>query len=653
MMSTAHSVEGLAAGGPVGPERPGGQGLDANQFASGDRAILAALTDPAIAGQVEFLSTYRAPAYEVWSKRGVVRFCRYYAEGGGYRYAIVEQIGENPIVRQEHGALLTVEEELSAAERSGSPAGDGASAFIAGAELSYRFAFEQISQLFDSPDAPDLIVHPTRFAAGRRPGQHGGLDVFQSRCPLVLSGPGVQHGVFAEAAKQVDIAPTIAHLLRLPLVDGRDSTGRTSSERGVPPDVYLARQDGRVLTEVLEEGPTRPKRAYLFLLDGLHNDELLARLEQDGDSLPNLRRLAARGASYRAGAVGNYSGAAWPAHNTIGTGAWCGHHGFVNSSFYRRARRELADPQGRQFETERELDHDVDTLYEAVHIRHGQWTGRPRGRGALTAAINTPCNRGAMHASLERRLVGDRERLKALTEELMADISPRWLTDGQAAVQREAVIDTRGTAQALLLFGEPEIPPPLFTFHALVLTEGAAHDYGPQSDGAREALTESDRRIGRILAMLDERGLFEETLFVVTSAHVLAAQDPAISGHQADWLVEHVVHGVACERFVYLHDLDVAFEDDGKAITITVRENDPDETGQRPPLAGALVCVTRPDADTLELSTDAHGRAVFAVSNVQEIAIRAEGFNARRFRGDGGEILPDLRAARYGGEGRA
>ena len=108
-------------------------------------------------------------------------------------------------------------------------------------------------------------------------------------------------------------------------------------------------------------------------------------------------------------------------------------------------------------------------------------------------------------------------------------------------MQREAVIDTRGTAQALLLFGDPDIPPPLFTFHELVLTDGAGHDYGPHSEGAREALDESDRRIGRVLAALDTRGLFEETLFVVTSDHGMTAQNLDVSGHQAAWLVENAV----------------------------------------------------------------------------------------------------------------
>jgi hypothetical protein len=412
------------------------------------------------------------------------------------------------------------------------------------------------------------------------------------------------------------------------------------------------------------------------VLDGLHQRELLARIECDDGSLPNLRRLAARGAIYRDGAVSSYPSSAWPAHNTIGSSAWCGHHGFINASFFRRAQREVVDLQGQRFETERGLDHDVDTLYEAVHIRHGQWTGRPGGRGALTAAINTPCTRGAMHASLERRLVGNPQKLKALTAELTADISSRWLADGQAALQREAEIDAHGTAQALLLFSDPEIPPPTLTFHALGLTACAGHAYGPHSDGAGEALEESDRRIGRVLAALDARDLFDETLFVVTGGGDTSAQDPADPSQPAKWLVEHAVRGVACDSFVYLRDLDVKLAFESHKTVVTVRENDPNDTGKRLPVCQAEVEFIDPGRYVARVQTGHDGQAIFTPINVTigtvrrsaatidgehttavdfrsftEVEVRAEGFNTRQFRRNGGEILPDIRAALYGDGG--
>jgi phosphonoacetate hydrolase len=634
----------------VGPERAGGQGLDANQRASGDRAILAALTDPAIAAQVDLVITCRDDGYEAWSKRGMVRFCRYYAPDGGYRYEVVEQIGINPIERQAHDALITVATELAAAARSGSPPGDGARAFIKAEELTYPFAYERISQLFDSPDAPDLVIHPACFAAGRQPGQHGCLDVVQSRSPLILSGPGINHGRAESAARQVDIAPTIARLMGFPLIDGRDITGRTATERGVAPDVYLRRQDGRVLEDAITAAPAAtPERAYIFLLDGLHNGELLERLAFDDGSITNLRRLVTEGVIFPAGSVTNFPSITWPSHNAIGTGAWCGHHGIVNPNYYDRAAGTPVDPQGRQFETEQHLHPDVETLYEAFHRIYGRWDGRRGGTGAFTAAINEPCNRGAVHASLERRLGGDREQLKAITSELLADISPRWIEDGQDAVQRESVVDTRGVAQAVQLFRDESHPAPAFTFHELVLTDGAAHDYGPHSDGARAALDESDRRIGRVLAALDERGLLKSTLFVVTSDHGMAVQDLSVSGNQAAWLVEHVVAGRAHERFVYLNDLDVCFERADRDLTVVVCANDVDTAGINAPIVNAGAFVRLNGVTVSGATSGEDGRIDLGeVPDGAEVFVTADRYNSRLFRADGTEPLPILAGSLYG-----
>src|SRR3989337_3712864 len=96
------------------PERPGGQGLDVNQEESGNRAITALLTDPVRGPQTDLVITYRdgpdgQGAYEVWAARGMIRFQRFYDEGGaqtggrpsGYAYRLIERIGEDPIGNQD------------------------------------------------------------------------------------------------------------------------------------------------------------------------------------------------------------------------------------------------------------------------------------------------------------------------------------------------------------------------------------------------------------------------------------------------------------------------------------------------------------------------------------------------------------------------
>src|SRR5258708_36876873 len=85
----------------LGPERRGGQGLDPHQYDSGDATILALLAQSPAADFVDLAITWRADAYEVWSRRGMIRFKRFADQRGGLSFEVVEQIGENPIANQD------------------------------------------------------------------------------------------------------------------------------------------------------------------------------------------------------------------------------------------------------------------------------------------------------------------------------------------------------------------------------------------------------------------------------------------------------------------------------------------------------------------------------------------------------------------------
>jgi arylsulfatase A-like enzyme len=645
------------------PERPGGQGLDANQEESGNRAIAALLTDHVRGSQTDLVITYRdgpdgQGAYEVWAARGMIRFQRFYDDGGGYAYRVAEQIGEDPIANQDPAALATLAQELEAGAKSGHSGTDPAQAFVEPEHLSYPLAMERIAQLFDSPNAPDIVISPRSYAFGRQPGQHGALDVVQSRAPLVLSGPGVRAGVTDAVCAQVDVAPTLALLLGLPLIDGMDSSGRTSSERGVPPDVYLKRQDGRPVEEILDgdgNGELRrsPERVYIMLLDGLSNTELQERLEKDAESVPNLRRLVEGGVMFRYGTAVNFPTITWPSHNALGTGAWCGHHDIVNPAYYLRETRQTVAPQAMQFDTAKFLSDGVETLYEAVHRAFGRWDGK---RGALTASINEPCTRGAAHASLERRLVGDAERIREFSHARYEDTSTRWREDGQEGVYRYSRIDTQGLAQAMMLFGDEDHPPPKFTYQEFALTDAVGHDYGPHADAIRTALIETDKRIGEIMSLMEQRGLLESTLFVVTADHGMAPIDTSLAANQVQAVLDAGLKAVVPAPLVYLLDMDVTLEAamDGRTVTVTVLENDADIHGEKPPVAGAEVRVLGEHAAVLaETMTDAFGVAglplpVDADPAKLIVSIHSERFNPRHLRLDGTNVVEELRERLYG-----
>lgn len=657
-MTTKHRPPHTAT--PVAPERLRGQGLDENQYESGDRAIHAILTDPTAGPQTDMVFTYRDGAYEIWAARGMVRFQRTYAaDGQGYEYNVIEQIGENPVENQDRRALSTIAEELAAAKASGFPGIDANTAYVEPEHNSYPFAYERISQLFDSPNAPDLAVNPKAYAFGRQPGQHGALDAIQARSPLVFSGPGVKHGTMIDApSRQIDIAPTIARLMGFPLVDGADITGRTSYDRGVAPDVYLKRQDGRVLEELLDPASdARPERVYILLLDGQSNSELKHRLAEDADAIPHLRRIVRNGAMLEHGSFTNFPSITWPSHNAIGTGAWGGHHDIVNPTYYLRETREVVTPQGQQFETAKFLGDGVETLYEAFHRVFGPWQGQT---GAFTASIHEPCTRGADHATLERRVIGDRDRLKELTARYTGDTNPRWEAEGQKGAHMESVIENRGLAQSLLLYTDDSHPAPVFMFHEFALTDGVGHDYGPHSDGQRSALDETDVRIGRVMEMLEARGLLEDTLFIITTDHGMAPVDASLKATQVKAVIDAGMKAQIPDPLVYLIDMAVAItrHEDGRTAMVEVLANDPDTSGERPPVSAAEVTLSTHGAKVLARAhTDSGGTCGLPLPLDVEpadlfVTVHHDDYNPRHLRLDGVPVMEDLRTLLYGDRAR-
>ena len=661
----------------AGPERAGGQGLDHHQEESSNRAIVALLTDPVRGNQVDLVMTYRrevggevAPlnpsipqdereesrtgAYEVWSKRGMVRFVRLLDPAGGYAYRVIEQLGENPIANQDPTALSTKAEELQAAAKSGFSGSDLTKAFIEPQQMSYPFACERIAQLFDSPNAPDIVISPKSYAFGRQPGQHGALDVVQSRAPLIFSGPGVITGEIDTICSHVDVTPTLAKLLGLPLIDGKDSTGRTSSERGVGPDVYLKRQDGRVLAEILEQETGKPERVYILLLDGLSNTELKQRLEHDRESIPNLARIIERSVMFRYGVFATFPTITWPSHNALGSGAWCGHHDIVNPTYYLREKRQVVTPQGSIWETGKYLSDEVETLYEALHREYGKWDASS-GNGVITASLNEPCGRGALHATLERRLLVDGEKLRDVARENRGDTNPRWKEEGKEQVYRYSGTDIQALSQSLMLFDSDSQPPPMFTFHEFSLTDAVGHDYGPHHEAMLDALVETDKRIGKILSVLDRRGLFESTLFVISADHGMAQTDIELAADPAQAVLDAGLKAIVTSPLIYLLDMDVSVEAsaDGRTVNATVLENDPDASGEQPPVAGADVQVIGAHSRVLaEAKTDGFGVAGLPLPVGEEpsalvVRVEHERFNTRHLRLDGTNVVEDPRAVLF------
>jgi hypothetical protein len=355
------------------------------------------------------------------------------------------------------------------------------------------------------------------------------------------------------------------------------------------------------------------------------------------------------------GSFTNFPSITWPSHNTIGTGAWCGHHDIVNPTYYLRETRQVVTPQGQQFDTARFLGDGAETLYEAFHRAFGEWDGAHGG--ALTASIHEPCTRGADHATLERRVVGDRNRLREVTARHAGDTLPKWKADGQEGAHNESIVDNRGVAQAVVLYTSDEFAPPRFMFHELTLTDGVGHDYGPHSDGQRAALDETDVRVGRVLDAMESRGLLEDTLFVFTTDHGMAPVDASLKANQVRAVKDAGMKAVVPDPLIYLIDMAVTItvHQDGRTAMVEVLANDADTSGERPPVAGAEVTLAGAHAQALaRATTDAGGTCGLPLPLDVEpadlyVTVHHDDYNPRRLRLDGTPLREDLRQALYGG----
>ncbi len=483
---------------------------DAHRAAA--EAALAVLCDAALDPIVDMVCSHRDGLYEARTHDGGVTFR---SVDGGFERVGVE--GDDPLDDQSTGRFTPLSEER---RRPHPHRGDNA----------YPFAFEHIAQLFDAAAAPDLcVLHSAAHNwedQGGHLGEHGSLGVVQARAPFVMAGKGVRgHGLVPRAARLVDVAPTVAALLGCtPLADGR----------------YLARQDGRVLDDVLDPSE-RPRHVIGVLFDGT-NSNVLYDMAARGEA-PNVARLIEHGTAYEHGAIASLPTVTLANHTSILTGTHPGHHGILNNAWYDRdaGAQVITNSSATWPWCMRHLASGVETIHDAVHRT---WPD------AFTASVNEPCDRGASYSTFDffRRgevppIPRDPFGLPHTTERFVRPSKDySW----------SSVVDHMGTDQALGILGgryrDVEYPLPRFMWCNFTLTDAAMHEGGPYSEIAAAAVRDSDGRLGEILAAVEHAGSFDECAFVLVADHGMQENDPACKG---DWDVTLRAAGIDARDEAY------------------------------------------------------------------------------------------------------
>jgi hypothetical protein len=401
--------------------------------------------------------------------------------------------GRNPVASQDPLAFTPLTTELA------DPSPDNA-------DNAYPWAYERLRSLFVAAHAPDIaVVHTGKHhwpGQGGHLGEHGSLNVVQSRAPLLLAGAGVTaSGMLPLAARVVDVGPTLAWLAGAPL----------SSLGGL---------DGAALVDIVVP---EARHVVGLLWDGCNSNSLYA-LAAAGE-LPNVARLLGAGCAFRGGAVAEFPSVTLVNHTSALTGVGPGTHGIVNNAYFDRSNAA-----------------QVLTNNAATWHRWSEWpapgvvTAFERVDG-MTASVNEPVDTGASYSTF--RLVregGSSDGAKSMMDDFLPDphldaVATQEHVQSNKEYAFSTSVDGIGLQQVLELWQPGETLPRLMWWNT-TLTDTGHHEGGPHSPIAHDAMRDADRRLGLFLDHLDRIGVYDDTVFLLTSDHGSEGADPACVG---DW----------------------------------------------------------------------------------------------------------------------
>jgi hypothetical protein len=522
----------------TGPDRSGfidlpleDQGIGADEESAYEASVAALLADPS----VDFVATRKDDRYEVRAARGTVVFHRERSrEATTYLLDAVQ--GTNPIERQDPTWIPSLAEELAAGSNPngvslpelGYAEGDPRLSFIEPEDDSYPYGYERIAAYFDHPDAADFMINWKGYAhAGVDLGEHGSLNVVQSRSPLLFWGAGIRPGMVDGGARHVDIAPTVAQLLGMPTTFGVDERGIWSHE------VYLTWQDGHPLDEVLDG--TTADRVIVLVCDGLAFSELVDEATSRWADLPNFARFFNEGAWMGYGSITNWPSVTYPSHNTISAGVYSGHHGLVDNQYYLRDEGKSVAPINQTLFTEKYFAPvgPAQTLHEAIHGAFGVWDKATRD-GAFTASLLDPSVRDADKADLEIRDRSGEVPFPPMGLETPGEVPTLDPFFQGTSVSAEQLTERIGLTELYYLFTKGIGP--TYVVMNLITTDGAGHAYGPHADAMKRVLSHIDADLGVLFAWLAEWGLMDSTAVILTSDHGMQIGDLSRSGWPSDSL---------------------------------------------------------------------------------------------------------------------
>jgi len=374
------------------------------------------------------------------------------------------------------------------------------------ARNSYPEAHRRLASLFAAAAAPDLAVIHTGAHhwpdKGGHHGEHGSLNVVQSRAPLIVSGAGVtERGMLEASGRVIDVAPTLAWLAGVPLA-------------------ALSDMQGHALVDVLVP---EARHVIGLLWDGCNSNSLYA-LARAGE-LPNVARLLHRGCALVGGAIAEFPSVTLVNHTCALTGVGPGVHGIVNNAYFDRATAV------------QRLTNDARTWHRwAEWLAPGVRTVFERVEGQ-TACVNEPADAGASYSTFDLvRTAGHSDGAKTMMDDFLPDpkqdpLATQEFVETNKDYAWSSSVDALGLQQILELWPSVSEAPRLSWWNNL-LTDTGHHEGGPHSPIAHASMRDADARLGVLLDHLERIGALDQTTILLTSDHGSEGADPSCVG---DW----------------------------------------------------------------------------------------------------------------------
>lgn len=354
------------------------------------------------------------------------------------------------------------------------------------------------------------------------PFMHGSPWDYDTHIPVLLYGPPfITAGTHTTAAKQQDVAPTIGAMI------------------GAAP---LPTYTGRVLSEAIAAGASRPRVVTVFVFDAMRADYF----DTFADVMPTLTRMRKEGAWFSQAHTVVLPTVTGVGHANIGTGSEPRFHGIVVNTLFNRGTGKVQEAYN-ELDT-RELmaltladEWNVTTEGKAVIIGQGgaiRATAGLVGRGACLIggkkiiAASYGGNDGGWETNPECYTMSP--ALQGFSgRKVWEAAGGTWMGHdiSSATKFRASALFQKYEAEAMLaVVGASNVGADDVTDLVFVNMKGpdyTAHAYGPASPEIRATLAELDRQVAAYLELIDKKAGPGRSVVAITADHGAPPAPPA------------------------------------------------------------------------------------------------------------------------------